>query len=99
MGTIHPRQHLFSSVERGFFPEHARGFQTVALSPELVGTADLRALERAAFYTVTRDRRTTGSLPVKETFFRLPSGGFAVGRLIDFGVDSLGREGNYLAHH
>ena len=49
----------------------------------------LHALERAAFYTVSPERRSSGSLPVKESFFLLPSGRFAVGRTIDFGADSL----------
>lgn len=99
MPTVRALQHLFSSVEQGLVPEQGRGFQTVGVAEELVGTPDLQALERAAFYTVSPERRSSGSLPVKESFFLLPSGRFAVGRTIDFGADSLGREGNYLARH
>jgi GTPase-associated protein 1 len=97
--TFRALQHLFSSVERGYSPHQGRGFQTVAVAKELVGTEDLQALERASFYALGHDRRANGSLPVKETFFQLPSGRFAIGRTVDWGMDSLGREGNYLAHH
>jgi hypothetical protein len=83
-------------VERGYRPEHGRGFQTVAVSRELAGTEDLKLLERASFYAVRR--REDGS-PVKEVYFKLPSGRVAIGRTVEWGMDSLGREGNYLAHH
>lgn len=96
MPTLQALQHLYSSVERGYRPEHGRGFQTVAVSRELVGTDDLKLLERAAFYAV---RRRDTPLPVKEAYFKLPSGRVAIGRTVDWGMDSLGREGNYLAHH
>jgi hypothetical protein len=99
MPTLRALQHIFSSVERGYDPQLGRGFQTVAVAAELVGTEDLRALERAAFYTVSRERRAARDFPVKEAFFRLPSGRFALGRTVDWGTDSLGREGNYLTHH
>lgn len=97
--TIHALAHLFSSVERGYSPKPRRGFQTVAVAQDLIGTADLEALERAAFYALSRERRAGDDFPVKEAFFRLPSGRFAVGRTVSAGTDSLGREGNYLAHH
>ncbi len=64
-----------------------------------MGTEDLRVLEEAAFYALSRERRDSGEIPVKETFFHLPSGGMAVGRTIYLGTDSLGRDGNYLTHH
>jgi len=99
MITVAARQHILSSVERGYFPQQGRGFQTVAVSKELVGTRDLHTLERASFYSLNRDHRQRGQTPVKETFFQLPSGCYAIGRTIDFGVDSMGREGNFLAHH
>ncbi len=99
MPTIHALQHLFSSVERGFFPQQRRGFQTVAVSEELIGTADLQTLEDAAFYALSRARLAAGLCPVKETFFQLPSGRYAVGRTVYLGLDALGREGNYLTHH
>ncbi|MFN7946260.1 MAG: hypothetical protein U0Z53_12990 [Blastocatellia bacterium] len=96
---IEALQHLFSSVERGFFPQQRRGFQTVAVSGELVGTADLPTLEDAAFYALSRERLAAGLFPVKETFLQLPSGRYAVGRTVYLGLDALGREGNYLTHH
>jgi hypothetical protein len=96
MPTLQALQHLYSSVERGYRPEPGRGFQTVAVSRELAGTDDLKLLERAAFYAV---RRRATPLPVKEAYFKLPSGRVAIGRTVDWGMDSLGREGNYLAHH
>jgi GTPase-associated protein 1, N-terminal domain type 2/GTPase-associated protein 1, middle domain len=99
MPTLNALQHIFSSVERGYFAQQGRGFQTVAVTPELAETEDLRVLEEAAFYAVSRERRQSGELPIKETFFRLPSGRFAIGRTINLGTDSLGREGNYLTHH
>lgn len=99
MPLIQAAQHLFASVERGYFPKHGRGFQTVAMTPELMGTEDLRVLEEVAFYSLSRERRQTGNLPVKETFLQLPSENFAIGRTIYLGVDSMGREGNYLSHH
>lgn len=99
MPIINALQHIFSSVERGYDPRRKRGFQTVALAVELVGTEDLRVLEDAAFYALSRERRAAREFPVKETFFRLPSGRFALGRTVNWGTDSLGREGNYLAHH
>jgi hypothetical protein len=99
MPTTNALQHIFSSVERGYDPRRKRGFQTVAVAGELAGTEDLRALEDAAFYAVSRERRTAKDFPVKQMFFRLPSGRFAIGRTINWGTDSLGREGNYLAHH
>jgi hypothetical protein len=99
MPTLHAWQHIFSSVARGYFPQQGRGFQTVAVAEELAGTEDLRALEDAAFYAVGRERRAAKDFPVKQAFFRLPSGRFAIGRTVDWGTDSLGREGNYLAHH
>lgn len=99
MPIINALQHLFSSVERGYDPRRKRGFQTVAVAEELVGTEDLRVLEDAAFYAVSAERRAAKDFPVKETFFRLPSGSFAVGRTVNWGTDSLGREGNYLTHH
>ncbi|MCI0392833.1 MAG: hypothetical protein MOB07_29225 [Acidobacteria bacterium] len=99
MPTLHALQHIFSSVARGYFPQRGRGFQTVAVAEELAGTEDLRVLEDAAFYAVSRERRLARNFPVKQAFFRLPSGRFAIGRTVDWGTDSLGREGNYLAHH
>lgn len=99
MITVTVQQHILSSVERGYFPQHGRGFQTVAVSKELVGTRDLHTLERASFYSLSRAHRQQGATPVKDTFFQLPSGRYAVGRCVDFGVDSMGREGNFLAHH
>ena len=99
MPTLHALQHIFSSVARGYFPQRGRGFQTTAVAEELAGTEDLRALEDAAFYAVSRERRAAKDFPVKQAFFRLPSGRFAIGRTVDWGTDSLGREGNYLAHH
>ena len=99
MPIIHVLPHLFSSVERGFDPRRKRGFQTVAVAEALVGTEDLQVLEDAAFYAVSTERRAAKDYPVKETFFRLPSGRFAIGRTVNWGTDSLGREGNYLTHH
>jgi hypothetical protein len=99
MPTINALQHLFSTVARGYFPQHGRGFQTVAVAKELVGTEDLRTLEEASLYLVSHERRAAGDFPIKETFFHLPSGGFAIGRSVDWGTDSLGRAGNYLTHH
>lgn len=92
-------QHIFSNVERGYFARHGNGFQTVAVAAELVGTDDLHLLESAAFYAVSSERRDAGEIPVKETFFRLPSGRFAIGRTVNWGTDSAGRIGNYLTHH
>jgi hypothetical protein len=99
MPIIHVLPHLFSSVERGFDPRRKRGFQTVAVAEALVGTEDLQVLEDAAFYALSAERRAAQDFPVKETFFRLPSGRFAIGRTVNWGTDSLGREGNYLTHH
>ena len=99
MPAVHALQHLYTSVEKGFSPRQGRGFQTVAVSAELVGTEDLAALERASFYSLRRERRDAGDPPVREVFFRLPSGRFAIGRTVDWGTDALGREGNYLTHH
>lgn len=92
-------EHRFSSVTVGLFPEQGRGFQTYAASQELIGSEDLRVLEQAAFYSVSRERRERGDLPIKLTFFRLPSGSYALGRTQDAGTDALGREGNYLTQH
>jgi hypothetical protein len=99
MPTFNALQHIFSSVERGYDSRRKRGFQTVAVAEGLAGTEDLRALEDAAFYAVSRERRRVRDFPVKQAFFRLPSGRFAIGRTVDWGTDSLGREGNYLARH
>lgn len=99
MAEVRASQHIYTSVERGYFPQQGRGFQTVALSTSLVGTEDLKSLERAAFYSVSYERRRANDLPVKETFFHLPSGALAAGRITDSGADSMGREGNYLSHH
>lgn len=99
MISIEAPQHLFSSVERGYFPKHGRGFQTIAMTSRAIHPEDLRVLEDAAFYALSRERRAKKSYPVKETFFQLPSEKFAFGRTLYLGVDSLGREGNYLAHH
>ena len=99
MPTLYALPHLFSSVARGSFPQRGSGFQTVAVAEALVGTEDLRVLEETAFYAVSRERRAAKEFPVKETFFRLPSGRFAIGRTVNWGTDSLGREGNYLTHH
>jgi GTPase-associated protein 1 len=99
MPIIKALQHLFSSVERGYDPRRKGGFQTVGVTEELTGTEDLRALEDAAFYALSRERRAARDFPVKQTIFRLPSGRFALGRTVDWGTDSLGREGNYLTYH
>lgn len=99
MPAIPALQHLFSSVERGYTSGRGRGFQTAAVSRELAGTEDLKVLEKAAFYAIPRERRAAGELPVKEVFFHLPSGRVALGRTVDWGQDSMGRDGNYLAHH
>ncbi len=98
MPSLSLSQHLFSSVTQGLFKERGRGFQTVACTPELRDTADLTALEEASFFAVSPERRQGGDLPVKELFYRLPSGRFAVGRMDDARIDSLGRDGNYCAH-
>ena len=99
MNTINVSQHLFSSVERGYFPKHGRGFQTVAITPDLGRTEDLAHLEDLAFYALSREARTAENKPTKETFFKLPSGKLAIGRTISAGTDSLGREGNYVTQH
>jgi hypothetical protein len=99
MNTMNVSQHLFSSVERGYFPKHGRGFQTVAITPDLQGTEDLSRLEDLSFYALSREARTAENKPIKETFFKLPSGKLAIGRTISAGTDSLGREGNYVTHH
>ena len=99
MNTMNVSQHLFSSVERGYFPKHGRGFQTVAITPDLGRTEDLAYLEDLSFYALSREARTAEIKPTKETFFKLPSGKLAVGRTISTGTDSLGREGNYVTHH
>ena len=99
MPAVEALEHVFSSVERGLFPGQGRGFQTVAASEGLIGSADLGVLEEAAFYALSRERRGRRDSPDKETFFRLPSGRFAVGRTVYRGVDALGREGNYLTRH
>ncbi len=92
-------QHLFSSVERGYFPKHGRGFQTVAITPDLARTEDLAHLEDLSFYALSREARTAEIKPTKETFFKLPSGKLAIGVTKYLGTDSLGREGNYVTHH
>ncbi len=99
MSVLHTSQHLFSSVERGYFPKHGRGFQTVAITPDLQGTEDLARLEDLSFYALSREARAAENKPVKEIFFKLPSGKFAIGRTVYAGTDSLGREGNYITHH
>jgi hypothetical protein len=99
MPAVRAFQHLYSSVERGYAPGQGRGYQTVAVSRELAGTEDLAQLEKASFYALRPERRAAGAIPVRETFFRLPSGRLAVGRTVAWGSDSMGREGNYLAHH
>ncbi len=99
MAKVKVLQHIYASVERGYFAQQGRGFQTVALSTSLTGTEDLKTLERAAFYSVSSERRRANDLPVKENFFHLPSGALAAGRITDAGADSMGREGNYLSHH
>ncbi len=92
-------RHVYSSVPEGRQAGRGSGFQTVAASPGLDG-ADLAALEKASFYALSRDRRGAGApLPVRHTYFRLPSGRLALGRTEDHGTDALGREGNYLARH
>lgn len=114
---VQARQHLYSSVERGYFTRHGQGFQTVAVDEELAGgsgadgsapasaSADLAVLEDVSFYAVSRERRARAEgsrpeeLPIKETFLRLPSGRFALGRTVAWGADALGREGNSLTHH
>jgi hypothetical protein len=99
MATLVALQHLFSSVQRGYFTHHGRGFQTVAVSRDLVGTEDLKIIEDAAFYSLNYERRSAGKAPVKETFFHLPSERMAIGRTVYLGTDALGRDGNYLSHH
>lgn len=106
MPPLQALQHLYSSVEVGYAPKRGRGFQTVAISPELAGTADQQALDSASLYAAGRERDAVGGRgarqegpPPKEVFFQLPSGRYAIGRIVDTGVDSIGREGNYLAHH
>jgi len=99
MPRLHASQHIFCNATSGYFPNQGRGFQTVAVAEEMVRTEDLRALEDAAFYTVSPERRAAGDFPVKQTFFRLPSDKFAIGQTVDWGTDSVGREGNYLAYH
>ena len=99
MQILNVSQHLFSSVERGYFPKHGRGFQTVAITPDLGRTEDLAHLEDLAFYALSREARTAENKPTKETFFKLPSGKLAIGQTKYLGTDSLGREGNYVTHH
>lgn len=92
--------HASCNVECGYFSGRGRGFQTVAVSEELIGTEDLKRLEDlATYYEVSADRRAAGDLPVKRTFFRLPSGKYALGETVDWGAGPSGRPGNYLAKH
>ena len=99
MQILNVSQHLFSSIERGYFPKHGRGFQTVAITPDLQGTEDLSCLEDLSFYALSREARTADIKPTKETFFKLPSGKLTIGLTKYLGTDSLGREGNYVTHH
>src|SRR5436305_1601323 len=97
MPRLEALQHVACNVERGYFPNRGPGFQTVAMSPELEGTPDLKKLETVApYYEVAAARRGAGTFPVKETFFYLPSGRAAIGRTVDWGTGPSGREGNYL---
>lgn len=92
--------HASCNVECGYFSGRGRGFQTVAVSEELIGTEDLKRLEDVAtYYEVSADRRAAGDLPVKRTFYRLPSGKYALGETVDWGAGPSGRPGNYLAKH
>lgn len=92
-------QHIASNVSRGFEPARGAGFQTVALSTELVGSPDLACLEEMApYYEASRSSHETGELPVRELSYRLPSGSIAVTRIEDWGTDPHGRAGNSLAH-
>ncbi len=92
--------HVATNTNRGLFPQKGAGFQTLQAAAALIGTPDLRCLEEmATYYEVDAARRASGDLPVRETFFQLPSGRVAVGRTRDAGVGPGGRAGNSLAHH
>jgi hypothetical protein len=95
------------NVTRGYFPQRGSGFQTVALSEELLEKPHLlRPVEEmAAYYEVSPPRRAAGDLPVRETYFHVfracfgPDDWSAVGRTVDWGAGPSGRSGNYLARH
>lgn len=92
--------HVAANVEAGLDGRHGSGFQTVQASEALLGTEDLQLLETVApYYEVTPQRRAAGEFPIKESFFALPSGRFAVGRTVDWGTSASGRAGNFLARH
>jgi hypothetical protein len=92
-------QHIASNVASGLDPKRGVGFQTLAASEELLGTEDLRVLEEVApYYQASRADRQAGTLPIREMYYRLPSGDYAVTRIEDWGVDPHGRAGNSLAH-
>lgn len=92
-------QHIASNVVKGIDPKRGVGFQTLAVSEELMGTEDLRVLEEMApYYQASRADRQTGRLPLRELYYRLPSGNYALTRIEDWGADPHGRAGNALAH-
>ncbi len=92
-------QHIASNVVKGLDPKRGVGFQTLATSEELLDTEDLRVLEEMApYYNASRADRQAGALPVRELYYRLPSGSYAVTRIEDWGADPHGRAGNSLAH-
>lgn len=98
MDEVEVLQHVAANVARGYTPARGCGFQTVAISRELVDSEDRPLLEDlAAYYEVSAERRCSGSLPVKESLFRLPSGRMALTRTQDWGTGPSGRAGNYLS--
>src|SRR5579862_125509 len=98
MPVIDALRFVASNVESGYQPQRGRGFQPVALSPELDGTDDLRLLDQlSSYFEASPARRASGELPVKESLVRLPSGRLGIGKTVDFGLDPGGRAGNSLA--
>jgi hypothetical protein len=99
MAEIQLSQHIYTSTTKGTLYPHRKGFQTVALTDDLMGSEELLELEMASFYSISNQRLREKNFPTKETFFRLSSGRMAMGRSTYSPPDDTGREGNFLTHH
>ncbi len=100
MTAIIAHQHLYGSTSLSTSSAGSPSHGTLACSDPAMDPADLAVLERAGEATLSPADAALDLKPVRKTFFRLPSGRFAVGRT-QFGDVARGGadSSRYIAHH
>ncbi|MBI5831683.1 MAG: hypothetical protein HZB16_05135 [Armatimonadetes bacterium] len=96
MATITVDQHLYANVPRGIESGRGPGYQTFACGKDVATSLEYRELEQLICYHPALQAGVTP--PLRETFVKLASGRFAVGRTGVIGVSPDGHASHLTRH-